>query len=208
MSKTKLTIEQGATFSTIFRWESSTINYGVIVGVTKAAPAVLNIVGHAIPAGWRGWPLGSKGMTQLNVTSDPQLRDDEAHAVTVSDSNHIALNDVNSSNFGTYTGSGVFAWRAPVDLTGFTARMQIRADVASADILLELTTNPAPGGGTGNARLVVDNTAKTITATISATDTAALTFEKGVFDLELVSAGGTVTRLASGTVVVSPEVTR
>ncbi len=44
---------------------------------------------------------------------------------------------------------------------------------------------------------------------ISATTTAALTAPfSGVYDLELVSAGGVVTRLLQGAATVSPEVTR
>ncbi|MBK7842063.1 MAG: hypothetical protein IPJ49_31200 [Candidatus Obscuribacter sp.] len=42
---------------------------------------------------------------------------------------------------------------------------------------------------------MVDDATKTITLTISATDTAALTAKKGVADLELVSSGGVVTKL-------------
>ena len=42
---------------------------------------------------------------------------------------------------------------------------------------------------------VVDDVAKTITLTISATDTAALTAKRGVADLELVSLSGVVTKL-------------
>ena len=50
--------------------------------------------------------------------------------------------------------------------------------------------------------------AGTITLTISATDTAALSApQNGVYDLELVS-GSTVTRLVQGTFLVTPEATR
>lgn len=60
---------------------------------------------------------------------------------------------------------------------------------------------------TANTRIVVDNTTKVITLNISATDTAAITWKKGVYDLELVSSGGVVTVLLSGKVSVELEVT-
>jgi hypothetical protein len=56
--------------------------------------------------------------------------------------------------------------------------------------------------------IVLDDTAKTITVTISAADTAAYDFTTGVYDLELVSSGGVVTQLLAGNVTVGSEVTR
>jgi len=43
--------------------------------------------------------------------------------------------------------------------------------------------------------IALDDVTKTITLTIDAVDTAALTVKRGVADLELVSAGGVVTKL-------------
>jgi len=90
----------------------------------------------------------------------------------------------------------------PVDLTGYTARMHIRDSVDDAATLLELTTE--------NSRIVLDGSAGTIQLSISATDTAAISFTQGVYDLELVDTGdtGEVTRLTYGGVEVRPEVTR
>ena len=88
----------------------------------------------------------------------------------------------------------------PVDLTSYTARMQVRASKVATTVLLELSTT--------NGRLVLGGPAGTIQIVLSATDTAAITWRRGVYDLELVSAGGTVTRLFQGTVEIDPEVTR
>lgn len=87
-----------------------------------------------------------------------------------------------------------------VDLTGFTARMQVRANVASPDVLLELTT--------ANDRLVIEPTLGRVSISLDATTTAAITWRKGVYDLELVSGAGEVTRLVAGQITVSREVTR
>ena len=89
---------------------------------------------------------------------------------------------------------------APVNLTGYTARMQMRRSVQSPDILISLTT--------ANGRLVITPLTGVITMTISATDTAALNFQSAVYDLEIESAGGIVTRLIEGKVRLSLEVTR
>lgn len=97
----------------------------------------------------------------------------------------------------------VVKWKADgslVNLTGFTARAQIRPTAASATTTLALTTE--------NGRIALGGTAGTITLSISATDTAAITAGRYVYDLELVSAGGIVTRLLQGIVTVSANVTR
>ena len=55
--------------------------------------------------------------------------------------------------------------------------------------------------------IVLDEAACTIRLTIPATVTEALTWRSGVYDLELVSLDGTVTRLLAGKIKVVDEVT-
>ncbi len=87
-----------------------------------------------------------------------------------------------------------------VDLTGFTARMQVREEVTSDAILVNLTTE--------NGGITLGGTAGTIDLFINDTDTSGFLWTDGVYDLELVAPSGDVTRRISGTVGVSPEVTR
>lgn len=84
----------------------------------------------------------------------------------------------------------------PVDLTGYTASLQIRAFPLSTTILYDASADIVLGGTTG-----------TITLTIDATDTAGFTWFNGVYDLILTNSGGFVTRLLRGKVTVSPGVT-
>ncbi len=91
---------------------------------------------------------------------------------------------------------------AAVNLTGYTARMQIRKDIADALPVAELTTE--------NGGITLGGAAGTIDFYLSDTVTAAYTWEDGVLDLELVApgTGGDVIRLVEGTAAVSREVTR
>lgn len=89
---------------------------------------------------------------------------------------------------------------ALIDLTGCTARAQVRAEVASPSVLLEMTTE--------NGKIALGGTAGTITITLSDTETSALSWSAGEFDMEVVFPGGRVTRFMRGTVSVSPEITR
>jgi hypothetical protein len=78
--------------------------------------------------------------------------------------------------------------------------MQVRATLEAATALIELTT--------ANGRIALGGAAGTITLSISATDTEALTSGRAVYDLELVSGSGIVTRLLQGVATISRNVTR
>ena len=88
----------------------------------------------------------------------------------------------------------------PLNLTGYTARMQMRRAVQSQDVLISLTTE--------NGRLTITPLTGQIAINIEATATAALSFQTAVYDLEIQSDGGIVTRIIQGRVTLSPEVTR
>lgn len=92
----------------------------------------------------------------------------------------------------------------PVNLTGYSARMQIRPTYDSSTVVLGLTS------GTG---ITLGGTAGTIYLEASAATTAGFATENTpqeqyVYDLELVSPAGVVTRLVQGRVFIDPEVTR
>ena len=89
---------------------------------------------------------------------------------------------------------------APVNLTGYSARMQIRKTTASSAVYATLTS--------ANGGIVLGGAAGTIELFISAVDTAAYSWSTGVYDLELVAPSGDVRRLIGGAVRVDPEVTR
>lgn len=198
-----LEIRQGETWTQVVRWYSETFGYAAIASVTKAAPAVITTDGnHGIPDEWRVAIVGCKGMTQLNaeVDDDGQPPETEYQPATVPTASTLSLNSVNSTNFGTYTGGGVVQFRQPVDMAAYTARLHFRDSVEATTTLLELTTE--------NSGIAIDNTAKKITLTITAAQAAAITWESAVYDLELVSSTGVVTRLIEGAVTVTKEVTR
>jgi hypothetical protein len=87
-----------------------------------------------------------------------------------------------------------------INLTGYTARMQVRQSVSSAVKLMDLTTE--------NGGIVLGGSAGTVDIKATAAAMAAMTWKRGVYDIELISADGTVTRLLSGDVELVPEVTR
>ena len=101
------------------------------------------------------------------------------------------------------TFSTILAWKDEtntlVDLTGYTARLQMRENYNSSTPFLNLTTE--------NGGIVLGGVLGTITLLASAASTAALEALEGVYDLEMIN-GSTVIRLLQGSVSVSREVTR
>lgn len=192
-AKLNFKIYQGSTFSETLRWETATKVYKPITGILKAAPVVVTAIAHGVPVGWRVKFTNIAGMTELNNT-------DTYHVVTDTTTDTLTINSVNAVGFKDYTSGGIVEYNQPVDLTGYTARMQIREKLDSTSILYELTT------ALGN--IVLDNSAKSITLTIPASATAGFTFTSGVYSLELVASGGQVTQLVAGAVTLVKEVTR
>jgi hypothetical protein len=93
---------------------------------------------------------------------------------------------------------------SPVNLTGYTAKMQIRSKPESKAVILELSTT--------NGRITLGTagnfTTGAINLLITAADTANLSVcDTAVYDLEL-TLGSVVTRILQGNVIISPEVTR
>ena len=96
----------------------------------------------------------------------------------------------------------------PVNLTGYTARMQARETLAASTTLFEWTTE--------NSRIELGGATGVITIKATAVETAGFSWPipagqtnpQGVYDLELISGTGVVTRLLKGTITIDREVTR
>lgn len=193
---TPIIIVQGDTFSRVVRWESAELTYKAITGITQAAPAVVTAPGHGLTTGWRAVVVSAKGMTEINAPE--RVRESSWRRVAVTDANTVQLPAVDSSSFRAYASGGYLMYYLPTDLSGYTARL-IAKDKTGGTTLLTLTTE--------NGGISIDNTAKTIRLLVSASDTAAITWRTGVYDLEMVSALGAVEKILRGTITVTPEIT-
>lgn len=91
------------------------------------------------------------------------------------------------------------------DLTGYTARMQVRKYVDSATTIASLNTeNPS------TFRIILGNADPvdgTINLFIRAEDTRNIS-SSGVYDIEIISPTNEVDRILQGDFILSPEVTR
>jgi hypothetical protein len=97
---------------------------------------------------------------------------------------------------------------SPIDLTDYSARMQIRESVDSNVVLVNLTTNV----GSDGSGIVITPASGTLDITLSAVSSSQLSFTgEAVYDLEIYSGSGDstyVARILEGKVKLSKEVTR
>lgn len=89
----------------------------------------------------------------------------------------------------------------PVNLTGYTAKMEIRATPDDTEVIATLTTE--------NGGITIDGVNGIIDLFIPHAETVELDPNfKGVYDLMLIAENGEIERLLAGSVYVIPEVTK
>lgn len=199
MSAYDFTIKQGATFSTTLKYSQPQFVVKPITGLTKSGQGVVTAVGHGLTIDWPVWIVGVQGMAQVNHRSDDLRVPSKAYLAYYVSADSLRLN-VDTSRFAAYTSGGELLYHPPVDLTGFTARMQIRPSLISATVIHSLTTE--------NGGITLGDATGTVELLIPATATDDFDFTAAVYDLEIIDGSGVVTRLLSGNIALSKEVTR
>lgn len=191
--KLDLTTAQGSTFEQTTFWETPPLVYRAITGISLNGPVRVTAPGHGLLDGYRTAVVEVQGTTELNATHTPFL-DEEYYVATVLDADTVEFNALPAIDFTTYRSGGFLVYYTPKSMAGYTARMTIK-DKVGGTTLLALTSPSAIAIGTS------------IVVTISAAQTAALSVGRWVYDLEMVSPGGFVTKLLTGFFRVTPEVT-
>jgi hypothetical protein len=189
--KVNLKIYQGSTFSETLRKETSTKVYKPITAIYQQAPMVVVATAHGVPAGWRVKLTNIVGMKEANTT--------DYIVATETDSDTLTFNSINAIGYSAYISGGIVEYNQPSDLSGVTARMQIREKVTSTTPIIELTTE--------NGLITINDTFKTITISIPATTTETFVFKNAVYSMELIS-GSIVTPFIYGSVSLDTEITR
>ncbi len=125
-------------------------------------------------------------------------------SIIVGDSMSVAKTNLTIEQGSTFSKIVIYrdSYGDPVDLSGYTAEMQIRKTKESGSIILTLNTS--------NGYLVLGGIEGTITIDIPADITDALDFVWGRYDLELYPAGVTndAIRLLEGKINLSKQVTQ
>lgn len=211
--KYTLSLVQGSTAALTFRWEDALFVYKPIQAIQNTAPVRIECEGHGVPDGWRFAIQGAEGLTQLNTKDAPPEPPDESDFfyASVVDEDNIEINSINATKFPAYSGGGTLVYLAPKDLTGYTARAQIRIrepGVPAGGTLVDTFTTEDERLLTTGTGITIDVAGSAIYLEISAEDSEGYTFRSALWSLELVSPTGDVFTLAQGPVTLAQETTR
>lgn len=180
---TTLTIVKGSTYRDTLRWATGECVLKPCT-ISSLVPLTITCVDHGLIDGWH-----------VQIENYEYLPARNRYPISLLTPDTFSLPCVNGGAFR--TGAAQLRYYTPVDMDGYTARMQIR-DRVGGELLVELTTE--------NGGITLDNVDKLITREIPADVTAALATRRGVYDFEMVS-GDYVVKIDSGTVVIQDEVT-
>ena len=191
----ELEMEQGATFNYTFHWYAGGKFMAPIEDIIIGYPTRIKVTAHGLPT-ISDTPVILSGIDGCDILNSEDLGIDEAIYV---DADHFDMPQ-STVNDPWITGTGEITYHKPSDITGFTARMQIREKWHSPDVIVELTTE--------NGGIVLTVEDASIELTLLPTATALYTFRQAVYDIEMISPGGAVTRIIEGTITLSKEVTK
>lgn len=206
--KHTLNIVRGKTLQLVIRWESAPVVSKAITAISLATgfPRI-TVPSHGIPNGWRGYVIGVQGMKQINAANNP-TRSSDMREVTVIDANTVELNGVlpvddSGREWPAYTSGGFLQYNTPKSLSGATVRVKIK-DRVGGTVLLSTEAGDAP---LNLITATADDANKAITIEVGATTNEDLTWDKGVWEVEVESSTGVVESvIAPSPVTVGDEV--
>lgn len=198
-----IVIVRGDTLQEIFRWEQQSWRSAPIVSITRNAFVHIELAEEvSIPNGWFVAVVDAQGMTDLNAEIDPKTltpRQRSLRQCTVVDSMTVMFDGISSASFRAHRpNTGYLVWHPPVDLSDYSARLSMKNRYGGALLVPMLTE--------ADGTLVIDPELMTTTAVLDELTTAGMA-KGGVYDLEMVSATGIVSKTFFGAVQISNEVT-
>lgn len=194
-----LTIAKGKTFEFAYRYAEPELVYMPISGMPSTAPVRLSVPNHGIPD---GWPVRIEDVRQPFELNTP---DDGFREATVIDASTIELNGLSADLWRPYTTGGQVVFCRPFDPTGCSARMQVRRSV-DGPVLLFLSSDPL---AERDGDIELDVELASIIVRLSSSATAAISWRRGVYDIELITPNGSVYPVtAVSHVTVNEGVTR
>jgi hypothetical protein len=156
---------------------------------------ITNVVGNGTTVTFTA-TNGFTAAQKVSITGilPSQYNFQDATIASASASNFLITNAAT----GVYISGGIAY--APVNLTSYTAELQLRSLPSSPDAVLTLSTS--------NGGITITALTGTIACRATANQTRLIDEGTYYYDIEITSLSGIVTRVAQGQVIVSAEVTR
>lgn len=182
-----LRVYRGKTFEFGFLYADDELSYPEITAMPTKAPVRLTITGHNIPDGWPVKITCVKQPEELNTTEGEFVI---AKAV---DADTIEINNLNAHCWKAFIPPGLLVYRAPMDLTDWQCRAQVR-DRVGGEVLFSWHSDPLEGP---DGEIEVDVAHSAFVLKMDAATSAALPWSQGVYDVEAISPTGEVYALTA-----------
>jgi hypothetical protein len=191
-----LIIRQGADENFTVNWYGGGVFRAPIEEIDSGYPTQIKVTSHLLPSA-SDTPIiisGVEGMTVLNS------KDTGIEMCTRVDEDFFTV-PVSTVSQEWCVGTGEITWHQPTNITGFTARCQIRKRWHDTALII-------PELNTGNGGIVLNDNDASIKLVLTSAQTAAMTADKMVFDVELIDLAAKVIPVFKGTFRLQREQTR
>jgi hypothetical protein len=206
----RIIARRGETTDIPIRVEQSGIAHARIAALIVAAPLRVTAPGHGIPDGWRAAIVNARGVGGINARHDPP-GDADLRRVRRIDADTLEFPGVNGYGMsGRHApGTGQIAFYPPLDLGEFSgARMEVKDAPGGRALAIFATPGALANDEELAGRLEIDAAGSTIWLRLTATQTEALAFSTGFFDIELLDGDRVVAICpANSTLAVREEIT-
>jgi len=188
-------IVQGSDWYLTVNWYGGGTFRAPIEEITAGYPTLIRVTAHSLPSS-SDTPVIISGVEGMEILNS---KDTGIELVKRIDADTFEV-PVSTRGKDWTMDTGEITWYKPTDITDYTARCQMRKRWHSANYVFELTTE--------NNGIVLDANDASIQLQLTAAQTATIVDDILVYDVELVSPGGTVTQVFRGSIKVDRENTR
>jgi len=189
MKRKPIPIAQGTTYNYAATLGAEPYVYKSISAKVSDTPLAFTVTAHGAPTNWPVAILDT-GFVELASDSDfdEPADEDDFYNATATDANTLTFNTIDATRLtGTYQAGGTVVYLAPVTLTSCSAVLKLYNPDGTVALSKSAT---------------LDNTAKTISATISAVDSSTLSEQDYPFALLFTDANGAITEEDKGVFTV------
>jgi len=191
----ELNMDQGAHFSATINWYGGGTFRAPIEEIDPGYPTRVRVTAHGLPTS-SPTPIIISGVQGANILNSRNTAIDLCDTV---DDDYFTV-PVSTVSCNWLTGTGEITYSQPTDMTDCTARCQLRSKWNAGEFIHEFTTE--------NSGIILDSNDGSIQLDAPSADTTSMNFVKAYGDIEVITSGGVVTRVARLVITFSREMTK
>lgn len=190
-----LPMAQGTDWATTFNWYGGGKFLAPIEEIDPGYPTRIRVTSHLLPT-VSSTPIIISGVIGMEILNS---KDTGVELCDREDADYFTV-PISTVAKEWVLGTGEITYWQPTNITSYTARCHLRKKWYSTTYLQELTTE--------NGGIVLTANDASIQLQLTAVQTAALDFDTCYFQVEMISPGGIVARVAQGSITMDREITK